>query len=121
MRGRRARGDASLGEVATAHSTVGSHFQVALIGDTSVGDRPAVRAEIAGRGWIHGIHRIGLDPTDPYPDGHMVSDRWGDAFDPVDREGRRISLQFGRARCRGLESGGEPEASEPGRQVSLSR
>ena len=81
---RRARGDASLGEVATAHSTVGSHFQVALIGNTSVGDRPAVRAEITGRGWIHSIHRIGLDPTDPYPDGYMVSDRWGDAFDLVD-------------------------------------
>ena len=78
---RRARGDAALGEVATAYSTIGSRFQVAVIDDTSVGDRPAVLAEITGRGWIHGIHRIGLDPSDPFPDGYMVSDCWGDAFD----------------------------------------
>ena len=81
---RRARGEVEPGEVATAYSTVGSCFRVALIGDTVVGDRPAVCAEISGRGWIHGIHQIGLDPSDPYPDGFMVSDCWGDAFDLVD-------------------------------------
>ncbi len=36
---------------------------------------------ISGRGWIHGIHQIGVDPTDPYPQGYTVSDTWGDAYD----------------------------------------
>ena len=113
MRGRRARGDASLGEVATAHSTVGSHFQVALIGNTSVGDRPAVRAEIAGRGWIHGIHRIGLDPTDPYPDGYMVSDRWGDAFDPVDERGVESLFNSGERVAAGWDREGSRRPPNP--------
>lgn len=80
---RRARGEIEPGDVATAYSAVGSRFRVALIGDTVVGDKPAISAEIAGRAWIHGIYQIGLDPSDPYPEGFMVSDCWGDAFDLV--------------------------------------
>ena len=46
-----------------------------------VAGRPAVQPGISGRGWIHGIHQIGHDPTDPYPGGYSVADTWGDAFD----------------------------------------
>jgi len=41
----------------------------------------AVQARISGRGWVHGIHQIGLDPYDPYPEGYLLSDCWGEAFD----------------------------------------
>jgi proline racemase len=46
-----------------------------------VAGRPGVVPEITGRGFIHGIHTIGVDPADPWPEGYAVSDTWGDAFD----------------------------------------
>ena len=76
-----ARGLAKPGDVFTARSIIDSTFQVTYAGDTTVAGRPAVQPIISGRGWIHGIHQIGVDPTDPYPLGYSVADTWGDAFD----------------------------------------
>lgn len=42
-----------------------------------MGDRPAIRPEISGRGWITGIHQHMLDPDDPWPGGYRLSDTWG--------------------------------------------
>lgn len=78
---RHARGEAQVGETLTARSIIDSRFEVSFLGETSVGDRPAVLPRISGRGWIHGIHQIGIDPSDPYPQGYLLSDTWGDAFD----------------------------------------
>lgn len=78
---RRARGEAREGEMLTARSIIDSRFEVTFLGETTVADRPAVLPRIAGRGWIHGIHQIGVDPSDPYPHGYLLSDTWGDAFD----------------------------------------
>lgn len=76
-----ARGLAKPGDSFTARSIIDSTFEVTYAYDTTVAGRPAVQPIISGRGWIHGIHQIGLDPTDPYPHGYSVSDTWGDAFD----------------------------------------
>ena len=76
-----ARGLARPGDSFTARSIIDSTFEVTYAGDTTVAGRPAVRPIISGRGWIHGIHQIGLDPSDPYPLGYSVADTWGDAFD----------------------------------------
>lgn len=76
-----ARGLARPGDRFTARSIINSTFEVEYAGDTSVAGRPAVQPIISGRGWIHGIHQIGVDPTDPYPHGYSVADTWGDAFD----------------------------------------
>jgi len=81
---RHARGEAAPGESSVATSIIGSRFTVDFVEEGTVGNRQAVIAEITGRGWIHGVHQIGLDPTDPYPLGFMVADCWGDAFDLVD-------------------------------------
>ena len=75
------RGEIAVGETVTARSIIGSRFDAELLGTTSVADRPATLTRISGRGWIHGFHRIGLDPSDPYPQGYLLSDCWGDAFD----------------------------------------
>jgi len=40
-----------------------------------------VLPHIAGRGWIHGMHRIGPGSGDPYRQGYLLSDRSGEAFD----------------------------------------
>jgi proline racemase len=76
-----ARGAARRGDIFTARSIIGSTFEVTYAGDTTVAGRPGVQPVISGRGWIHGIHQIGVDPSDPYPQGYWVSDTWGDAAD----------------------------------------
>ncbi|MBK8086301.1 MAG: proline racemase family protein [Devosia sp.] len=76
-----ARGLARPGDRFTARSIIDSSFEVTYAHDTTAAGRPAVQPIISGRGWIHGIHQIGIDPTDPYPLGYSVSDTWGDAFD----------------------------------------
>ena len=78
---RAARGLSKPGDTQTAYSIIGSSFAVTHAGDTEVAGRPAVLAEISGRGWIHGIHQIGIDPTDPWPEGYWLSDTWGNATD----------------------------------------
>jgi len=78
---RHARGEVEPGETLTARSIIDSRFEISYLGETTVGDRPAVLPRVSGRGWIHGMHQIGVDPSDPYPQGYMLSDTWGDAFD----------------------------------------
>ena len=75
------RGQIGIGTSLSAHSIIDSTFSVEIAGTKKVGDFLAVTPRIRGRGWIHGIHQVGLDPTDPYPFGFKVADCWGDAFD----------------------------------------
>ena len=79
----RKRGMIEPGDTFTARSIIDSEFQVTLLRDVEVCGRPGVVPQISGRGWIHGMHQIGLDPSDPHPEGFMVADCWGDAFDLV--------------------------------------
>lgn len=76
-----ARGTARVGDKFSARSIIDSKFDVGFARETEVAGRRAVVPTITGRGWIHGIHQIGLDPSDPYPQGFRVADTWGDAFD----------------------------------------
>ncbi|RLA14141.1 MAG: proline racemase [Gammaproteobacteria bacterium] len=76
-----ARRQVEVGQVLKARSIIDSEFQVEIIGEKTVAGRPGILPRISGRGWIHGIHQIGVDPSDPYPLGYMVADCWGDAFD----------------------------------------
>jgi proline racemase len=76
-----ARGLARPGDIFTARSIIGSAFEVTYAAETMVAGRPAVQPVISGRGWIHGIHQIGVDPSDPFPQGYWVSDTWGEAAD----------------------------------------
>lgn len=76
---RHARGEVSVGETAAVHSIIGSRFDAELRGLDRIGERPATLTRIAGRGFIHGFHRVGLDPSDPWPQGYRLSDIWGDA------------------------------------------
>ncbi|GGM16301.1 proline racemase family protein [Nakamurella endophytica] len=50
-------------------SFIGTRFIGRLIGETSVGDRPAVVPTITGRAWVTGTAQYLLDPTDPFPAG----------------------------------------------------
>jgi proline racemase len=72
-----ARGQAGPGDRFTARSVIDSEFLVEIIGHTTVGDRPAVLPRISGRGWVVGTRTVAVDPSDPYPDGFLLSDVWG--------------------------------------------
>lgn len=72
-----ARGQMKVGDRLTARSLIGSRFSGRILGETRVGDHPAILPEISGRGWITGTHQHMLDPSDPWPEGYRLSDTWG--------------------------------------------
>ena len=72
-----AQGVMKTGDRLTTKSLIGSTFAGKILGETTVGDRPAILPEISGRGWITGIHQHMLDPSDPWPEGYKLSDTWG--------------------------------------------
>jgi proline racemase len=76
-----ARGTARPGDTFSARSIIDSRFEVGFARTTEVAGRAAIVPTITGRGWIHGLHQVGIDPSDPYPHGYSVADTWGDAFD----------------------------------------
>jgi proline racemase len=41
-----------------------------------VGGFDAVVPSVAGQAWITDISQVGLEPTDPFPEGYTLSDIW---------------------------------------------
>lgn len=71
-----AKGDMKVGDRLTGISIIGSEFHGEILAETTVGDVPAIRPQISGRGWITGTHQHMLDPSDPWPGGYRVADTW---------------------------------------------
>ena len=78
-----ARGRAAVGDRITSRSIIGSEFAVELVAEGAVGNRPAVRPRVTGRGFVYGMQQIGLDPDDPFPLGYALSDTWGPYLDDL--------------------------------------
>ncbi len=78
-----AKGELSVGDKVEMRSTINSRFNAEITGETRVGDRTAVTTRITGRAWIYGIHQLGRDPTDPFPEGFTVADTWGTGIEHV--------------------------------------
>ncbi len=72
-----ARGQMQVGQEFVAESIIGSTFTGRIVDTAQVGDRAAIVPEISGRAWITGTHQHMLDPSDPWPEGHRLSDTWG--------------------------------------------
>jgi len=72
-----ARGQMKAGEVLIHESIIGSRFTGKILELTEVAGRKAIVPQITGRAWITGEHNYYLDPTDPYPQGYVLSDTWG--------------------------------------------
>lgn len=77
MAARFARGLVKVGDRVVSRSTIGGEFVTELVEETEVGPYKAVRNRVSGRAWIYGISQIGLDPSDPFPEGFRLSDTWG--------------------------------------------
>ncbi|WP_026621540.1 proline racemase (plasmid) [Ensifer sp. WSM1721] len=71
-----AKGLIAPGETLVHESITGSRFLCTIDGLTKVGRYDAVVPAIAGQAWITGFHQMGMDPTDPYPNGFTVADTW---------------------------------------------
>jgi proline racemase len=67
-----ARGELALGTDFVNESIIGSRFIGRLLGETSIGGRPAVLPAVTGRAWITGTAQYFLDPTDPFPAGFAL-------------------------------------------------
>jgi proline racemase len=72
-----ARGQLKVGEGMTHASAIGSPFEGRVVSETMVGDRPGIIPAIRGSAWITGISQLFVDPTDPWPEGYVLSDTWG--------------------------------------------
>jgi proline racemase len=77
MAARFARGRARPGDIVTSRSIIGGEFQTEFVETTTIGPYTATRNRVSGQSWIYGISQIGLDPTDPFPQGFTLSDTWG--------------------------------------------
>lgn len=64
------------GEIFTHESAVGSRFVSSVVNTTRVGEYDAIIPSVSGRAWITHISQHGLDPTDPFPEGYTVPDKW---------------------------------------------
>jgi trans-L-3-hydroxyproline dehydratase len=71
-----ARGLMRPGDTMTHASVIGSTFEGRIVSETTVADRPAIVPAIRGSAWITGINQVLVDPTDPFPEGYLLSDTW---------------------------------------------
>jgi trans-L-3-hydroxyproline dehydratase len=71
-----ARGLMGVGDSMTHASVIGSTFDGRVVSETVVGDHPAIIPAIRGSAWITGITQVLVDPTDPFPEGYLLSDTW---------------------------------------------
>lgn len=68
-----AKGLAQQGQEFTTQSIIGSQFKVMLAGITEVAGKVAVLPRITGGAWSYGFHQVALDPSDPFPEGFVLS------------------------------------------------
>jgi proline racemase len=71
-----ARGEMHAGDAMTHASVLGTTFDGRIVSETTVGGRPAIVPAIRGSAWITGITQVIVDPTDPFPEGYLLSDTW---------------------------------------------
>lgn len=71
-----ARGEIAVGETFVHESIIGSRFCGRIEETTMVGPHPAVVPSVAGQAYITYMAQVGLDPSDPFPEGYTLSDTW---------------------------------------------
>jgi hypothetical protein len=71
-----ARGLTHAGETMSHASVLGSSFDGRIVSETDVAGRPAIVPTIRGSAWITGVTEMLVDPTDPFPEGYLLSDTW---------------------------------------------
>lgn len=78
-----ARGEAKIGDSRRSRSIIGGEFLVELIGETTIGGRPAIVPRLTGQATVFGTEELNWDPTDPFFKGFALSDTWGPQVDQL--------------------------------------
>ncbi len=65
-----------VGESMTHASVIGSTFDGRIVRVVEVGGRAGIVPAIRGTAWITGVTQVLVDPTDPFPEGYLLSDTW---------------------------------------------
>jgi proline racemase len=76
-----ARGEVRVGDVQRSRSITGGEFLAEVLGETTVGGRPAILPRITGQAWIYGTETLRVDSEDPFARGFALSDVWGPYID----------------------------------------
>src|SRR3954451_24126964 len=71
-----ARGEMHVGDGMTHASVLGTTFDGRIVAEARVGETSAIVPAIRGSAWITGITQVFVDPTDPFPEGYLLSDTW---------------------------------------------
>jgi proline racemase len=71
-----ARGLMRAGDAMSHASVLGTSFEGRIVSETEVAGRPAIVPAIRGSAWITGVTQVIVDPTDPFPEGYLLSDTW---------------------------------------------
>ena len=71
-----AKGTLGLHEEFRHEGILGTLFTGRLIGETKVGEYPAVIPTLSGQAWITGFASYVVDPEDPFPEGFTLGDIW---------------------------------------------
>ena len=71
-----ARGRMHVGHSMTHASVIGSTFEGRIVREVDVAGRVGIVPAIKGTAWITGVTRVIVDPTDPFPEGYLLSDTW---------------------------------------------
>ncbi len=72
-----AKGKLPLDQDFVHEGILGTIFTGRLVGETRVGQYPAVIPTLSGQAWITGFAQYVVDPEDPFPEGFTVGDIWG--------------------------------------------
>jgi proline racemase len=75
-----ARGEARAGDAFAVRSVISSRFDAAI---RAVNADGTIQPRISGSAWVYGTTQLFLDPTDPYPEGFVLSDTWGPGVRPA--------------------------------------
>jgi proline racemase len=70
------RGTMRVGDAMTHASVIGSTFDGRIVSETTIGGHTAIVPAIRGSAWITGVTQVYVDPTDPFPEGYLLSDTW---------------------------------------------
>lgn len=71
-----ARGQLSVGESFLHRSITGAEFLGTVYAKAKVGDYDAIVPAVKGSAWITAFKQVLLHPTDPFPEGLRVGDKW---------------------------------------------
>lgn len=71
-----AKGELPLDQDFPHEGILSTIFTGRLIGETKVGQYPAVIPTLSGQAWITGFSNYVVDPDDPFPNGFTIGDIW---------------------------------------------